>query len=97
MRPRRPFRSAIVVKPSTFRAKPGLKRTSLVATIGFLLLNFIRTTSTKTGLEVAAYLDRRHYPTSSDASPKKESSSNRFPWTTRNTKTADLSMRKMMR
>jgi len=27
------------------------------------ILNFIRTTSTKTGLAVSAYLDRRHYPT----------------------------------
>jgi hypothetical protein len=27
------------------------------------LLNFIRSTNTRTGLEVAAYLDRRHYPT----------------------------------
>lgn len=27
------------------------------------ILNFIRTTTTRTGLEVTAYIDRRHYPT----------------------------------
>jgi hypothetical protein len=30
------------------------------------ILNFIRTTSTKTGLAVSAYLDRRHYPTGTE-------------------------------
>jgi hypothetical protein len=30
------------------------------------ILNFIRTTSTKTGLAISAYLDRRHYPTGTE-------------------------------
>src|SRR6266850_2529698 len=30
------------------------------------ILNFIRTTSTKTGLAVTAYLDRHHYPTGTE-------------------------------
>jgi len=30
------------------------------------ILNFIRTTSTKTGLAVSAYLDRHHYPTGTE-------------------------------
>lgn len=33
------------------------------------ILNFIRTTSTKTGLAVSAYLDRRHYPTGTEPTP----------------------------
>jgi hypothetical protein len=33
------------------------------------ILNFIRTTSTKTGLAVSAYLDRRHYPIGDSPSP----------------------------
>ena len=34
------------------------------------ILNFIRTTSTKTGLAVSAYLDRRHYPTGAEPTPE---------------------------
>lgn len=34
------------------------------------ILNFIRTTSTKTGLAVSAYLDRRHYPTGDVPTPE---------------------------
>ena len=34
------------------------------------ILNFIRTTSTKTGLAVSAYLDRRHYPTGTEPTPQ---------------------------
>jgi Rhodopirellula transposase DDE domain len=33
------------------------------------ILNFLRTTTTKTGLAVSAYLDRAHYPTGLDADP----------------------------
>jgi len=33
------------------------------------ILNFIRTTSTKTGLAISAYLDRRHYPTGAEPTP----------------------------
>jgi Rhodopirellula transposase DDE domain len=33
------------------------------------ILNFLRTTTTKTGLGVSAYLDRTHYPTGLDADP----------------------------
>jgi hypothetical protein len=33
------------------------------------MLNFLRTTTTKTGLAVSAYLDRAHYPTDLDADP----------------------------
>lgn len=34
------------------------------------ILNFIRTTSTQTGLAVSAYLDRRHYPLGDKPSPE---------------------------
>ena len=34
------------------------------------ILNFIRTSSTKTGLAVSAYLDRRHYPLGIEPSPQ---------------------------
>src|SRR5438128_968597 len=34
------------------------------------ILNFIRTTSTKTGLAVSAYLDRRYYPTGTEPTPE---------------------------
>jgi hypothetical protein len=34
------------------------------------ILNFIRTTSTQTGLAVSAYLDRRHYPTGAEPTPE---------------------------
>lgn len=34
------------------------------------ILNFIRTSSTKTGLTVSAYLDRRRYPTGSQPTPE---------------------------
>ena len=34
------------------------------------MLNFIRTTRTKTGLVVTAYLDRAHYPTRIKPDPK---------------------------
>lgn len=34
------------------------------------ILNFIRTTSTKTGLAVSAYLDRRHYSTGTEPTPE---------------------------
>ena len=34
------------------------------------ILNFIRTSSTKTGLAVSAYLDRRHYPIGIEPSPQ---------------------------
>ena len=34
------------------------------------ILNFIRTSSTKTGLAVSAYLDRRHYPIGIEPSPE---------------------------
>jgi len=34
------------------------------------ILNFIRTTSTTTGLAISAYLDRRHYPTGTEPSPE---------------------------
>jgi hypothetical protein len=33
------------------------------------ILNFLPTTTTKTGLAVSAYLDRAHYPTGLDADP----------------------------
>ena len=33
------------------------------------ILNFLRTTTTKSGLAVSAYLDRAHYPTGLDADP----------------------------
>jgi hypothetical protein len=33
------------------------------------MLNFLRTTTTKTGLAVSAYLNRAHYPTDLDADP----------------------------
>jgi hypothetical protein len=33
------------------------------------ILNFIRTTSTRTGLAVSAYLDRRHYPIGAEPTP----------------------------
>jgi hypothetical protein len=33
------------------------------------ILNFIRTTSTRTGLAVSAYLDRRHYPIGTQPTP----------------------------
>ena len=33
------------------------------------ILNFLRTTTTKTGLAVSAYLDRAHYPTGLSADP----------------------------
>ena len=34
------------------------------------ILNFIRTTSTRTGLAVSAYLDRRHYPIGAEPTPE---------------------------
>src|SRR5438874_2691652 len=34
------------------------------------MLNFIRTTCTRTGLTVSAYLDRRHYPTGTSPDPE---------------------------
>ena len=34
------------------------------------ILNFIRTTNTRTGLQVSAYLDRRSYPTG--VSPRRQ-------------------------
>jgi hypothetical protein len=34
------------------------------------ILNFIRTTSTQTGLQVSAYLDRRNYPTGTEPTPE---------------------------
>src|SRR5437870_4169866 len=37
-------------------------RASLIRVLGETMLNFIRTTKTKTGLRVKAYLDRRDYP-----------------------------------
>src|SRR5216117_920689 len=43
------------------------------------ILNFIRTSSTKTGLAVSAYLDRRHYPIASNPLPSNSTSSDLNP------------------